>query len=235
MIKKVVIIILSNNFQWTIVRLHIGSVALLYRGHPEITCPSLSLFQLFQLFPFSYRPGKHFSVCGICCSEGEIFSLFKVQNHRVAQFGKELGGNHLVSNEFRWNYLAPWPILSWKLPVRGTLPCPGEETKHEELFSFPQLWNVGVNPLSQKSCLGETPPFLLSHFLHPNKAAIHKEIYIEDENKWGRRWRLGEQRKWLFLRGRESDCSGNNYTCYLINGVSSIYYVARTCLVSMRK
>lgn len=123
-IKKVVIIILSNNFYWTIVRLHIGSVALLHRGHPEIKCPSLSLFQLFQLFPFSYRAGKHFRIHGICCWEGEKFSLFKVQNHRIAQFGRELGENHFVSSEFRWHYLAPWPIVSQKPPVRETLPCP---------------------------------------------------------------------------------------------------------------
>lgn len=174
-IKKVVIIILSNNFYWTIVRLHIGSVALLHRGHPEIKCPSLSLFQLFQLFPFSYRAGKHFRIHGICCWEGEKFSLFKVQNHRIAQFGRELGENHFVSSEFRWDYLAPRPNLK-NLQWEKLYHVPGEQIKLEEISSFPQLWNVGVNTLRKAVWEKFFLSYLVTFYIQTRQQATRKFV-----------------------------------------------------------
>lgn len=125
--------------------------------------------------------------------------------------------------------------ISKTSPVRGTLPCPWGGNETWRAIQFSPALKFGCKYSLLEKLFGRNSSFLLSHFLHPNKAAIHKEICKEDENERGRSRRLGEQRKWLFLRGRECDCSGNNYTCYLINSVSSIYYVARTCLVSVRK
>lgn len=96
--------------------------------------------------------------------------LLKIWSHRIAQVGRDLVGTLMWEREFRWDHLQWWELYH----------VPGEELKHEELSSFCQLWSVGVNTLSWKSCLTEAPPFLLTFYIQTRQQTKKKFVKMTE-------------------------------------------------------